>query len=193
MAVVRAATLVATLRARGVTVEARGDRLRLYPADKLTEAEVAMLQAEKTEVLRLVAAHHEGDKEAAPTLSPSVGLHASGTVFHKGDKSLHTALSPSGDPSASAMLTGTLVPADEACAWRVYSHRLHRELWIARDEDALRELIADGALEGLPAIAVADVEKLRELDDTMLGKVLDVCAAMPGARVADVMGGRTRQ
>jgi hypothetical protein len=66
--------------------------------------------------------------------------------------------------------TATFVSADGddvACAWRIYSHRLHRELWLYRDDDALGELIADGALVGLPALHLEDVARLRGMDDGM--------------------------
>jgi hypothetical protein len=46
--------LVATLRARGVALEARGDRVRLVPADRVQPAELAALRARKAEVLALL-------------------------------------------------------------------------------------------------------------------------------------------
>jgi hypothetical protein len=48
------AHLLATLRERGVTVEARGDRLRLSPAAKVTETEFATLLAHKRAVLAVL-------------------------------------------------------------------------------------------------------------------------------------------
>lgn len=51
-----AATLVATLRARGVTLSPDGDKLRVRPAERLTPAELDTLRAHKVEVLRLLSA-----------------------------------------------------------------------------------------------------------------------------------------
>ena len=46
--------LVDTLRARGVILEPRGDKLRVTPASAVTPAEVEALRAHKAEVLRLL-------------------------------------------------------------------------------------------------------------------------------------------
>jgi len=58
--------LLVDLRARGVVVEAHGDRLRLLPADRVTPDELATLRAHKVDVLRLLAdvASLEGDGTA---------------------------------------------------------------------------------------------------------------------------------
>ena len=52
--VVTPAALLVALRARGVTVEAHGDRLRLAPADRVTPEELADLRTLKAEVLALL-------------------------------------------------------------------------------------------------------------------------------------------
>lgn len=49
------AALVETLRARGVTLEVHGDRLKVRPATAVTPDEVEKLRQHKTEVLRLLA------------------------------------------------------------------------------------------------------------------------------------------
>jgi hypothetical protein len=82
-------------------------------------------------------------------------------------------------------LTATLAPAGEPCAWRIYSNRVARELWVIADADALADL--GDARAGLPCVLAADVERLRSMDDAMLARVLDVLAAFPGARVAAVL------
>jgi hypothetical protein len=50
------AALVATLQARGVTLEPRGDRLAVRPASWLTAEEREAVRRNKTEVLRLLTA-----------------------------------------------------------------------------------------------------------------------------------------
>ena len=49
------ATLVETLRARGVTLEVHGDRLKVRPASAVTADEVETLRRHKPEVLSLLA------------------------------------------------------------------------------------------------------------------------------------------
>ncbi len=44
--------LLHDLRRRGILLERRGDRIRYYPADALSEAELAVLRAQRAEVLR---------------------------------------------------------------------------------------------------------------------------------------------
>jgi TubC N-terminal docking domain len=50
-----AAALVANLRSRGVTLEPRGDKLRVVPASAVTPEEVDALRQHKAEVLALLA------------------------------------------------------------------------------------------------------------------------------------------
>src|SRR5262245_17451344 len=50
-----AIAMLANLRAREVTVEAHGDRLRLVPAERVTDAALAILSERKPELLRLLA------------------------------------------------------------------------------------------------------------------------------------------
>jgi hypothetical protein len=54
--VTAAAELVQALRARGVTLEPEGDRLRIRPASALSAEELEALRQVKPEVLRLLAA-----------------------------------------------------------------------------------------------------------------------------------------
>jgi hypothetical protein len=49
-----AADLVADLAGRGVTLEADGDRLRYYPADRVGGADLFALHQQKAEVLALL-------------------------------------------------------------------------------------------------------------------------------------------
>jgi hypothetical protein len=74
----------------------------------------------------------------------------------------------------------------EPCAWRLYSRRLDRELWIARDAQAATTLDVDGARAGLPVVLADDLERLRELDDRGLNNLLDVLIHFPGARLAEL-------
>jgi hypothetical protein len=71
-------------------------------------------------------------------------------------------------------------------AWRLYSRRLDRELWIARDAAAAAALEADGARAGLPVILADDLERLRAFDDRRLNDLLDVVTHFPGARLAQL-------
>ena len=73
-----ATELVEVLRARGVTLEARGDRLRVAPVSRLTRQELDRLRAAKAEVLALLTdtPRHVGPASAAspaPT-HPTTGL-----------------------------------------------------------------------------------------------------------------------
>jgi hypothetical protein len=61
--VTAAAELVQALRARGVTLEPAGDRLRVRPASALSAEELEALRQVKPEVLRLLA--------ASPTPTPA--------------------------------------------------------------------------------------------------------------------------
>jgi hypothetical protein len=74
--------------------------------------------------------------------------------------------------------------APEPVAWRLYSRRLDRELWVARDSAAATALDADGARAGLPVILADDLERLRDFDDQRLRDLLEVLAMFPGARIA---------
>jgi hypothetical protein len=60
-------------------------------------------------------------------------------------------------------------------------------MWVCRDADALGQLIADTALDGLPAVMLPDIEKLRALDDVALCRVLDWLAISPGSRIEAVI------
>jgi len=70
-------------------------------------------------------------------------------------------------------------------AWRLYSRRLDRDLWVARDAEAATGLDADGARAGLPLVLADDLERLRNFDDQRLRRLLDVLAMFPGARLAE--------
>lgn len=61
-----AAALVETLRARGVTLEPRGDRLRVRPASAVTPDEVEALRRYKPEVLRLLTGGSRPARAARP-------------------------------------------------------------------------------------------------------------------------------
>jgi hypothetical protein len=84
---------------------------------------------------------------------------------------------------------GQLVIQAVACtpapaAWRLYSHRLDRELWVARDAAAAIALDADGARAGLPVVLADELEHLRDFDDQRLRDLLEVLPMFPGARIA---------
>jgi hypothetical protein len=74
----------------------------------------------------------------------------------------------------------------EPVAWRLYSRRLDRELWVARDIKAATELDRDGARNGRPVVLAGDLERLRDFDDHRLTDLLDVLIHFPGARIAEL-------
>ena len=89
----------------------------------------------------------------------------------------------SGDQLAQLILRTTACTPGPS-AWRLYSRRLDRELWVARDAAAAIALDADGARAGLPVILADDLERLRDFDDQRLRDLLEALAMFPGARIA---------
>jgi hypothetical protein len=86
---------------------------------------------------------------------------------------------------------GQLVIQAVACspdpvAWRLYSRRLNRELWVARDATAANELDGDGVRGDLPVVLADDLERLRDFDDRRLNNLLDVLIHFPGAWLAQL-------
>jgi hypothetical protein len=61
-------------------------------------------------------------------------------------------------PQLPDVVMQATVCAPEPAAWRLYSRRLDRELWVARDADAARALDQDGVRGGLPVVLAADLE-----------------------------------
>jgi hypothetical protein len=90
-----------------------------------------------------------------------------------------------GDRLAHLIVEATACPP-EPCAWRLYSRRLDRELWVTRDAQAAAQLDRDGARVGLPVVVAADLEQLRSFDDRSLNDLLDVLTFFPGARLAQL-------
>jgi len=90
-----------------------------------------------------------------------------------------------GDQLAQLVLQAVACTPDPI-AWRLYSRRLDRELWLARDTEAAAALDADGARAGLPVVLADDLERLRDFDDHQLNDLLDVLIHFPGARIADL-------
>jgi TubC N-terminal docking domain len=84
------------------------------------------------------------------------------------------------------VVTDAVLCAPEPCAWRLYSRRLDRELWLARDAKAAAALDADGARAGLPVVLADDLERLRDFDDQHLRELLEVLSKFPGARLAQL-------
>jgi len=89
-----------------------------------------------------------------------------------------------GGQLAQVVLQAVACTPDPA-AWRLYTRRLDRELWVARDAAAAIALDADGARSGLPVVLADDLERLRDFDDQRLRHLLDVLAVFPGARLAE--------
>ena len=69
----------------------------------------------------------------------------------------------------------------DLAAVRIRSRLLGRELWLARDVETARALVAEGS--ALPVLTFADVPALRGKSGPMLGALLEGLAAFPGARV----------
>jgi hypothetical protein len=95
--------LVDLLRARGVTLEIAGDRLKITPASAVTPDELAMLRARKAEVLRLLAGP---PPRPIPDLDPRVVCDHFGLPLPAGRVPAAVATKALAD----AMLTGTLDP-----------------------------------------------------------------------------------
>jgi hypothetical protein len=96
--------------------------------------------------------------------------------------SLETA---AGDQLAQLVLQAVACTPDPA-AWRLYSRRLDRELWLARDSEAAAALDLDGARSGLPVVLADDLEQLRYFGDRRLNDLLDVLIHFPGARIVEL-------
>jgi hypothetical protein len=90
------------------------------------------------------------------------------------------------DGDQLARLVVQAVAYTPAAAWRLYSRRLDRELWVARDAAAAAALDTDGARAGLPVVLADDLGRLRDLDDQRLRDVLEALAVFPGARLAEL-------
>jgi hypothetical protein len=90
-----------------------------------------------------------------------------------------------GDQLAQLVLQAVACTPDPA-AWRLYSRRLDRELWVARDTTSANELDGDGVRGDLPVVLADDLERLRELDERRLNNLLDVLIHFPGARLAEL-------
>lgn len=75
------ATLVHTLRARGVHLEPFGDKLRVVPSDAVTPEEVEALRLYKAEVLALLAAPPPGVCASAPG-SPALSRTDHESAYH---------------------------------------------------------------------------------------------------------------
>ena len=90
-----------------------------------------------------------------------------------------------GDQLTQLILQAVACIPDPA-GWRLYSRRLDRELWVARDATAAIELDGDGVRDDLPVVLADDLERLRELDDRRLNNLLDVLIHFPGARLAEL-------
>ena len=82
------------------------------------------------------------------------------------------------------LILRTTACTPEPSAWRLYSRRLDRELWLARDTEAAAALDADGARAALPVVLADDLEQLRDFDDQRLRDLLEALTVFPGARVA---------
>jgi hypothetical protein len=170
--VIPAAELLHALRARGIVVEARGDRLRYRPRHRVTEHELAIMRQLKPDLLRLLTIE-PAHREALRRCDQDLDDHDRGRL---------AAEAAAGDQLAQLVLHAVACTPDPA-AWRLYSRRLDRELWVARDATAANELDGDGVRGDLPVVLADDLERLRELDDRRLNSLLDILIHFPGARL----------
>jgi hypothetical protein len=115
-----------------------------------------------------------------PTLAE---VHAQLTTAERGQRL--RAEADSGDQLAH-LVVQAVACAPGVVAWRVYSRRADRQLWVARDVEASAALDADGARAGLPVVLADDLERLRDFDDHRLKHCLDVLMHFPGARLAEL-------
>jgi hypothetical protein len=91
-----------------------------------------------------------------------------------------------GDQLAQLVLQAVACTSSEPTAWRLYSRRLDREFWVARDAATAAVLDADGIRAEKPVVLADDLERLRDFDDQRLRDLLDALAVFPGARIAAV-------
>lgn len=168
------AHLVDDLLARGVTMEPVGDRLRLVPAKLVTPDELQVLREHKAEVLELIRPDFTAEDVAE--------LRAR----YRDDLDDQERDQLRADAAKDDVLAGAIVQAvacaPEPCAWKLYSKKLERALWVARDMAAVADLPADG----LPVVLADDLDRLRGWTDQRLAAVLEALAVFPGARLADV-------
>jgi hypothetical protein len=170
-----AVELLHTLRARGIVVEARGDRLRYRPRHRVTEDELAIMRQLKPDLLQLLTIE-PADREALRCRYQDLDTHDRGRL---------AAEAAAGDQLAQLVIQAVACSPGPV-AWRLYSRRVNRELWVARDATAAIELDGDGVRDDLPVVLADDLERLRELDDRRLNNLLDVLIQFPGARLAEL-------
>jgi hypothetical protein len=119
---------------------------------------------------------------ARPTASTVAEVHSQLPVA---ERQRLRAEADNGGQLAQLVLQVVACTPDPA-AWRLYSRRLDRELWLASDAEAAIALDADGARAGLPVVLANDLERLRDFDDHRLNDLLDVLIHFPGVRIAEL-------
>jgi hypothetical protein len=91
-----------------------------------------------------------------------------------------------GDQLSQLVLQAVACTSSDLTAWRLYSRRVDRELWVARDAAAAAALDADGARAGLPVVLADDLARLRDFDDQHLRDLLEALAVFPGTKIAEL-------
>jgi hypothetical protein len=186
------AALLSQLRARGAHVEVIAGRLRVHPRSRIHDLE-ALLQAHRMAVVEALEAEarcsrgseeYEVSEERAPTVSDPA-LSSLSSLLRDAYASLDTtdrgrleAEAAEGNALAGTVLHLTATDMDgEPIAWKLYSHRLGVELWVARDLRALAELEHDHALGDLPVVLGDELGDLAGLD-------IDTVRALLAAKVS---------
>jgi hypothetical protein len=178
---VNAAELLAALRTRGVELRVAGERLRFRPVAAVTTDELEALRAHKAAVLTLLADLAELERDGTAAKLRAIAR----TLISEEHAQRLAAEAAAGDQLAQLILQAVACIPDPA-GWRLYSRRLDRELWVARDATAANELDGDGVRGDLPVVLADDLEPLRDFDDRRLNNLLDVLIHFPGAGLVEL-------
>jgi hypothetical protein len=131
-----------------------------------------------------VAMERDGKRDSAVTF-PVPSLTEVCAHLMGAERGQLAAEAAGGDRLAQLVVEATAC-RPEPVAWRLYSRRLDRALWVARDIKAATELDRDGARNGLPVVLAGDLERLRDFDDHRLTDLLDVLRHFPRAGIAEL-------
>ena len=176
-----AAELLEALRTRGVELRAAGDRLRFRPVAAVTTDDLEALRAHKAAVLALLADVAELERDGS-----SLKLRAIASTLTSEEHARRLAAEAAAGDQLTQLILQAVACTPDPAAWRLYSRRLDRELWVARDAAAAIALDADCARARLPVVLADDLERLRDFDDRRLNNLLDVLIHFPGARLAEL-------
>ena len=126
------------------------------------------------------------DLEALERDGSAAKLRAIASTLTSEEHARHLAAEAAAGDQLAQLIHQSVACIPDPAAWRLYSRRLDRELWMARDAEAATALDVDGARAGLPVVLADDLERLRDFDDRRLNNLLDVLIHFPRARLAEL-------